>query len=56
MGENMNVVFYEGSNTVPNCAENVNWYLFRDSRPASTAVVDAFKAWTNNKNFNDNLE
>jgi len=46
--DNNAVVFYEGSNTVPNCAENVNWYLFTEAHEVSGAVVAKFREWTNN--------
>jgi len=42
MVDNMNVVFYEGSNTIPNCAENVNWYLFTDPIEVAGKVVKSF--------------
>jgi len=54
--DNNAVVFYEGSNTVPNCAENVNWYLFTEAHEVSGAVVAKFRDWTNNKGFNNNLK
>lgn len=43
---------YLGSETTPDCKENVNWIVMTDPIQISTAQLAAFrKLWENNQNF-----
>jgi carbonic anhydrase len=43
---------YEGSSTVPDCEENINWYVMEDEIPMSAEQLEFFdKKWKLNTTF-----